>query len=90
MGVVAAFGPPPWAVFGLLVGLTSAGLFHLLLSSKLQHLPTYLGVGAVAALLGGILGAQLGPTPWSLGEAHLLAICGATWTALALTRLLGL
>ena len=88
--MLSAFGPPPWAVFGLLVGVSSAGLFHLLLSSRLRHLPTYLAVGVVAALLGGALGAQLGPTPWSLGEAHLLAICGATWSALALTRLLGL
>jgi len=88
--VLGALGPPPWAVFGLVVGVASAGLFHLLLSNRLRHLPTYLAVGAVAALLGGALGAQLGPTPWSLGEAHLLAICGATWSALALTRLLGL
>ncbi|HLH22368.1 MAG TPA: hypothetical protein VK066_07580 [Chloroflexota bacterium] len=90
MGTLAGFGPPPWAVFGLLIGVSSAGLFHLLLSSRLRHLPTYLAVGTVAALLGGALGAQLGPTAWSLGEAHLLAICGATWSALALTRLLGL
>ena len=90
MSVLAGFGPPPWAVLALLVGLSSAGLFHLLLSSKLGRLPTYLSVGTVAALLGALLGAQLGPTPWSLGEAHLLAICGATWSALALTRLLGL
>jgi hypothetical protein len=88
--MLGAFGPPPWAIFSLLVGVASAGLFHLMLSSRVGHLPTYLGVGAVAALLGGVLGAQLGPTPWSLGESHLLAICGATWSALALTRLLGL
>jgi hypothetical protein len=88
--MLSAFGPPPWAIFGLLVGVSSAGVFHLLLSSRLGHLPTYLAVGAVAALLGGALGAQLGPTPWSIGESHLLAICGATWSALALTRLLGL
>jgi hypothetical protein len=90
MGAMAALGLAPWAVFALLIGLSSAGLFHLMLSSRLRHMPTYLAVGAVAALLGGVLGAQLGPTPWSLGEAHLLAICGAAWSALALTRLLGL
>jgi hypothetical protein len=50
----------------------------------------YVVVGAVAGILGGLLGAQLGPTPWSIGEAHLLAICGAAWSALAVMRLLGL
>ena len=90
MSAMLTLGPPPWAVFAMLIGLSSAGLFHLLLTSRLRHLPTYLAVGAVAALAGGILGAQLGPTPWSLGEAQLLAICGAAWSALALTRLLGL
>lgn len=90
MDAIEALGLPPWAILGVLVGVTSAGLFHLLLSNKLRHLPAYVGVGAVAALLGGALGAQVGPTPWNLGEAHMLAICGATWSALALTRLLGL
>lgn len=90
MGLAGAFGVPPWAVLGVLVGVGSAGVFHLLLSSRLRDLPAYLVVGVLAALLGGVLGAQLGPSTWSLGEAHLLAICGATWSALALTRLLGL
>jgi hypothetical protein len=77
-------------VLGVLLGVTSAALFHLLLSRQLRSLPVYVAVGALAAMLGGLLGAQLGPTPWSIGEAHLLAICGAAWSALALTRLLGL
>ncbi len=90
MGLIAALGLPPWAVLSVLLGLSSAGLFHLLLSSHVRQLPLYAAVGTVAALIGGMLGAQLGPTAWSLGEAHLLAICGATWSALALARLLSL
>ena len=90
MDAVSPFSLPPWAILGVLVGLSSAALFHLLLSSHLRELPTYLVVGTVAALLGGLLGAELGPTPWSLGEAHLLAICGATWSALSVTRLLAM
>jgi hypothetical protein len=87
---VVALGLPPWLVLGLLLGVTSAALFHLLLSTQLRSLPVYVVIGAITAVLGGALGAQLGPTPWSVGEAHLLAICGATWSGLALTRLLGL
>ena len=90
MGLTGGLGVPPWAVLGVLVGLASAGLFHLLLSNRVHDLPVYVVVGVLAAMLGGILGSQLGPTTWSVGEAHLLAICGATWSALALTRLLGL
>ena len=86
----STLGLPPWMVLGVLLGVTSAALFHLLLSRHLRSLPVYVAVGALAAMLGGLLGAQLGPTPWSIGEAHLLAICGAAWSALALTRLLGL
>jgi hypothetical protein len=89
MAVVAALGLPPWVVLGVLLGAISAALFHLLFSARLRQLPVYLAVGIVAAFLGGLLGAQLGPSPWSIGEAHLLAICGAAWSALALTRLLG-
>ena len=87
---VAALGLPPWVVLGALVGVASAALFHLLFCSHLGRLPLYLLIGTVPALLGGLLGTQLGPTPWSIGEAHLLAICGAAWSALALARLGGL
>jgi uncharacterized membrane protein YjjB (DUF3815 family) len=90
MAVIAALGIPPWAVLSVVIGVASAALFHLVLSTRLRSLPLYVLVGGMAALLGGLLGAQLGPTPWSVGEAHLLAICGASWSALALTRLLGL
>ncbi len=86
---VAALGLPPWVVLGALVGVARAALFHLLFCSHVERLPLYLLIGTVPALLGGLLGTQLGPTPWSIGEAHLLAICGAAWTALALARLLG-
>ncbi len=86
---MAALALPPWVVLCLLVGLCSAALFHILLSGRLRQLLLYTLVGVVAAVVGGLLGARLGPTPWSLGEAHLLAICGATWSALALTHLLG-
>jgi hypothetical protein len=89
-GVVGTVGLPPWLVLGVLLGVTSAALFHLLLGSHVRSLPVDVVVGALAAVLGGALGAQLGPTPWSVGEAHLLAICGAAWSGLALTRLLGL
>ena len=90
MPVVGALGIPPWVVLGVLLGVTSAALFHVLFSSQLRQLPIYLAVGTIAAFLGGLLGAQVGPTPWTIGEAHLLAICGAAWSALALSRLLGL
>ena len=86
---VAALGVPPWLVLGMLLGLISGALFHLLFSAHLRRLPLYLLVATIAALLGGLLGAQLSLTPWSIGEAHLLAICGAAWSALALTRLFG-
>lgn len=89
-GLGATAGLPPWLVLGVLLGVTSAALFHLLLSGEVRSLPIYVAVGALTAALGGALGAQLGPTPWSVGEAHLLAICGAAWSGLALTRLLGL
>ncbi len=90
MAALATLGVPPWMVLGILIGVCSAALFHLLLSTRLRSLPVYVVVGAVAALAGGLLGAQLGPTPWTVGEAHLLAVCGAAWSALAMTRLLGL
>jgi hypothetical protein len=87
---IAGLGVPPWAVLGALLGIASAALFHLLFCSQIGRLPLYLLVGTVPALLGGLLGTQLGPTPWSIGEAHLLAICGAAWSALAIARLGGL
>jgi hypothetical protein len=87
---IAALGLPPWVVLGTLVGIASAALFHLLFSAHIERLPLYLLIGTVPALLGGLLGTQLGPTPWSIGEAHLLAICGAAWSALAIARLVGL
>jgi uncharacterized membrane protein YjjB (DUF3815 family) len=86
----SALGLPPWTVLGVLLGVISAALFHLLFSTRLRQLPLYVAIGTVSAVLGGLLGAQLGPTPWSIGEAHLLAICGAAWSALAIARLLGL
>ncbi len=90
MPPLAGLGLPPWVVLGVLVGAISAALFHLLFSGDPRRLPVYLAVGVAAAFLGGLLGAQLGPTPWTIGEAHLLAISGAAWSALAITRLLGL
>ncbi len=74
----------------VLLGVLSGALFHLLLSGDPGRLPVYVGVGVGAALLGGVVGAQLGVSPWTIGEAHLLAICGAAWSALAVTRLLEL
>jgi hypothetical protein len=90
VSLVAALGLPPWVVLAGLVGIASGSLFHLLFSTRLSQLVGYVAVGAIAGILGGLLGAQLGPTPWSIGEAHLLAICGAAWSALAVMRLLGL
>ena len=69
---IAGLGLPPWAVLGALLGIASAALFHLLFCSQIGRLPLYLLIGTVPALLGGLLGTQLGPTPWSIGEAHLL------------------
>jgi hypothetical protein len=86
---IGTIGIAPWAVLGVLLGVTSAALFHLLFRAELERLPLYLVIGTLAAFLGGFLGAQLGPTPWTIGEAHLLAICGAAWSALAAARLLG-
>jgi len=86
----ATVGLPAWVVFALLVGFASGSAFHLLFSGELSRLPVYLVVSAFAALLGGAVGAQLGASPWTIGEAHLLAICGAAWSALAVTRLLEL
>jgi hypothetical protein len=90
MGFIGALGVSAWVVLGVLLGFASGALFHLLFSRDVRQLPLYLGIGAIAALGGGLLGAQVGPTPWSVGEAHLLAIFGAAWSALALARLLGL
>jgi hypothetical protein len=81
---------PPWLAVTVLLGVISGALFHLLLSGELARLPVYVAVGVGAALLGGVVGAQLGVSPWTIGEAHLLAICGAAWSALAVTRLLEL
>jgi hypothetical protein len=89
MSLVGVLGISAWIVLGVLLGVASAALFHLLFSRDLRRLPVYIIVGTLAALGGGLLGAQVGPTPWSVGEAHLLAIFGAAWSALALTRLLG-
>jgi hypothetical protein len=89
VSLVGVVGISAWMVLGVLLGVASAALFHLLFSRDLGRLPIYVIIGTLAALGGGLLGAQVGPTPWSVGEAHLLAIFGAAWSALALTRLLG-
>lgn len=88
MGIASVL--PPWLALTALVGVISASAFHLLFSADLGRLPVYLLVALVAALVGGAVGAQLGPSPWTIGEAHVLAICGAAWSALAITRLLEL
>jgi hypothetical protein len=87
---LSPLGLPPWILLAALVGVASGALFHLLFSPRLERLPLYVLVGVVSALLVGWVGVQLGPTPWSIGEAHLLAICGAAWSALAIARLTGL
>ena len=87
--MLSAFGPPPWVVFSLLVGVGSAGLFHLHLEQPSRAFTDVSGRWRDRRPARRLLGAAR-PHPWSLGESHLLAICGATWSALALTRLLGL
>ena len=88
--MLTSLAVPPWLALTLLLGVISGALFHLLFSGELGRLPVYLGVSVVAALLGGVVGAQLSVAPWTIGEAHVLAICGAAWSALAVTRLLEL
>lgn len=90
LGVAFLAGVPPWLALSFLLGVGSGSLFHLLFSAELGRLPVYLLVSSAAALIGGAVGAQLGPSPWTIGEAHLLAIFGAAWSALAITRLLEL
>jgi hypothetical protein len=82
---------PPWGLFAALIGMANASLFFLLAGRSLGRLPLYVLSGAAVGLLAqplGVLLADGGQAPLSIGEVSLPLISIAVWMALGVARAL--
>lgn len=78
---------PPWAALAGLVGVFHGALFHLLLGSRLGHLPRAVGFGVAGALGGGFLGTIIPPAVLAIGDTNLIATTACAWGLLGVARL---
>jgi hypothetical protein len=85
-------GAPPWLVFSILAGLTSAATFFLVAGRGFRSLPTYLILGVGVAPLCQILAQNLPPMspPLVVGEVQLALVAVGTWLFLGIARALRL
>ncbi|MCC7103817.1 MAG: hypothetical protein IT307_01625 [Chloroflexi bacterium] len=83
---------PPWALLSTALGLVSAAAYYLAVGTGLRSLPLCLALGMVVGPLAQLVGFRLPlpPPPFSIGEVHLPAVAGGTWTILLMARLLHL
>lgn len=78
---------PPWAALASVVGVFHGALFHLLLGTRLDHLPRAVSFGIGGSLSGGLLGTVIPPAILAIGDTNLIATTACAWTLLGLARL---
>jgi hypothetical protein len=78
---------PPWAVLATFLGIMYGALFHLFFGSGFRQLGAQLVIGAVGALVGGLVGTMIPPAILAVGETNLLATAVGAWLALGIARL---
>jgi hypothetical protein len=77
---------PPWAAMAAVIGAMHGAAFHLLFGNRLLRLPTAVGLGLVASVMGGLVGTMIPPALLAIGETNLIATAVGAWMALGVAR----